>query len=101
VGLGAAGSDIGTAESNSPRDAQFLTNFLQRGVLGKPLKGVRYGLFVRDTKSTPLPCRRQADAEGVMRSSPLTRLLLGETVHRAAAQHEIHGVQADHGSVFE
>jgi hypothetical protein len=54
VGLGAARSDIGTPAPNRRHDAQFFGNFLQRGVLGKPLKGVNYGLFVRHRKKVPL-----------------------------------------------
>lgn len=33
--------------------------------------------------------------------SSSARLLLGKTVHRAAAHHQIHGVEAGHGPVFE
>ena len=74
VGLGAAGSDIGTPAPNRRHDAQFLGNFLQRDILGKPLKGVNYGLFVRHREnSTALLRRRQASAERLARSGPLKR----------------------------
>ena len=54
MGLGAASSNIGTSTPNRCHDTQLLGNFLERGILWKPLKGVNYGLFVRHRKKVPL-----------------------------------------------
>ncbi|MGO9204026.1 MAG: FHA domain-containing protein [Limisphaerales bacterium] len=47
VGLGAAGRNIGAPAPDRCHDAQLLGNLFKRGILWKPLKGVKDSLFVR------------------------------------------------------
>jgi hypothetical protein len=42
-----AGGHISAAAPNGSHEAQLLGNLVQRGLLGKPLQGVHYSLFVR------------------------------------------------------
>jgi hypothetical protein len=50
VAFGPPGGDIGAPAPDGSHEMQLLGDLVKRGLLGKPLKGIHYSLFVRHDK---------------------------------------------------
>src|SRR5579859_633723 len=56
MAFGTAGGHISAAAPNGSHKAQLLGNLIQRGLLGEPLQGIHYSLFVRHESELLLGC---------------------------------------------